>query len=162
MAFRERRAALQKRLQEDSKGTVISCSMNIPGPVKTNKSIRRAFTAGKEELLKQLRARNIRTGSAMEIHEPCGDEYIVAVHAEAQEVKDITTQIEETHPFGRLFDMDVIAPDGNKLSREVFRKCLICGRQAQDCARARRHSVEEMQEAVEKILEGPLTSAQIR
>ncbi|MBR6901803.1 MAG: citrate lyase holo-[Synergistaceae bacterium] len=61
-------------------------------------------------------------------------------------------KIENENKFGRLFDIDVIDADGNKLSRKNFRKCLICGKQAQECARSRTHSVKEMQEAVEKLL----------
>ena len=63
------------------------------------------------------------------------------------------TEIEETHPIGRLFDMDVIDTDGQKLSRPSYRKCIICGCQAQECARTRNHTVEEMQAKIEEMLE---------
>lgn len=56
--------------------------------------------------------------------------------------------IEETHPLDRLYDMDVIDPDGNTLSRSRYRKCLLCNCQAQECARSRKHSVDEMFAAV--------------
>lgn len=48
--------------------------------------------------------------------------------------------------------MDVIEADGAKLSRSAFRRCLVCGRQAQECARARAHPVSELQAAVERLL----------
>ena len=88
-----------------------------------------------------------------DIHEVTGDEWIAAVDCDAEKVKDLAMQIEETHPLGRLFDMDVLGPDGRKLSRMRYRKCLICGRQAQECARSRTHTVKEMQEAIDKMLE---------
>lgn len=59
---------------------------------------------------------------------------------------------EETHPVGRLFDLDVIDINGQKLSRPSFRKCIICGCQAQECARTRKHSVNEMQSKIEEML----------
>ena len=49
--------------------------------------------------------------------------------------------------------MDVIGTDGEKLSRGVYRKCLICGCQAQECARSRKHSVEELQDKIMKMIE---------
>ena len=52
----------------------------------------------------------------------------------------------------RVFHMDVIGTDGMKLSRPSYRKCLICDCQAQECARARRHSISEMQDKIEEIL----------
>ena len=152
LIFREKRADMQKKLLHDNKSAVISFSMNIPGPIKTNQEVRRAFDAGKNELLQKLKQAGMQCGSAIEIHEACGDEYIAAIHADPQAVKDITTHIEDMHPYGRLYDIDVIDQDENKLSRETYRKCLICERQAQECARVRRHSVEDMQKAVEKIL----------
>lgn len=69
-----------------------------------------------------------------------------------KKIKDLTTDIEETHPVGRLFDLDVIDINGQKLSRPSFRKCIICGCQAQECARTRKHSVNEMQSKIEEML----------
>ena len=85
-------------------------------------------------------------------HDITGDEMLLCVDAPAEKIKDLTQQIEERHPYGRLFDMDVIGTDGMKLSRSSYRKCLICNCQAQECARARRHTVAEMQDRIEEIL----------
>ena len=87
-----------------------------------------------------------------DIAELTGDEWIAAVDADAAAIKELTMEIENRHPFGRLFDIDVIGVDGVKLSRPRYRKCLICGKQAQECARMRAHSVPQMQEAVMKML----------
>lgn len=153
MHCRERRVLIQQKLQNQYHGTLISYCMNIPGPIKTNDSIRRAFDQGKETLMKALHEHSVPVLIQYEIHERTGDELIMAVDAPAAEVKEITLPIEEQHPLGRLFDMDVLDADGNKLSRQAYRKCLICDRQAQDCARARRHSVKEMQDAIDRLLD---------
>ena len=84
--------------------------------------------------------------------EPSGDELIMALDAPAEDIKTLATEIEESHPLGRLFDMDVIGTDGMKLSRGTYRKCIICGCQAQECARSRKHSVEELQAKIEDLL----------
>ncbi len=48
---------------------------------------------------------------------PTGDEGYFAVNAPAQRIKALCVQIEQSLPMGRLFDMDVIGPDGRKLER---------------------------------------------
>ena len=129
---------------------LISFSMNIPGPIKTNELIKKAFTFGKIKLLEKLKPFKIL--NALEIHEDTGDELLLSVNGNAGNLKKIAVEIENDSPAGRLFDIDVIDVDGKKLSRENFRKCLLCDKQAQDCARSRNHSVKEMQIAVEKLL----------
>ena len=126
--------------------------MNIPGPVKTNEQIRTAFDSGKNTLLLKLEQAEADIKNSVEIHEKTGDELLLSIDCPAEKIKDITTEIEETHPIGRLFDMDVIDTDGQKLSRNTYRKCIICGCQAQECARTRKHSVEEMQAKIEEML----------
>ncbi|MBE6121381.1 MAG: citrate lyase holo-[acyl-carrier protein] synthase [Erysipelotrichaceae bacterium] len=156
LAFREKRADFQQKLMQDTKAPVISFSMNIPGPIKTNERIRKVFDLGKQELMKQLQEQHIPCGHMIEIHEACGDELLFSVQADPEVIKDITVGIEEQHPLGRLFDMDVIDTDGKKLSRQVYRKCLICDRQAQECARSRAHSVKEMQDAIDALINAHL------
>ena len=92
----------------------------------------------KAELLKALSAHNITILHTEEFHEPSGDELIMALDAPAEDIKTLATEIEESHPLGRLFDMDVIGTDSMKLSRGTYRKCIICGCQAQECARSRK------------------------
>lgn len=149
---REQRAAMQNMLLEKYHHPVISFCMNIPGPVKTNDLIRKAFDDGLLELKRTLTDTQIQILETLEIHEPTGDELLMSVALPAEQLKDITTKIEETHPLGRLFDMDVLDEHGSKLSRPSYRKCLICDKQAQECARMRTHSVAEMQEVIERML----------
>lgn len=152
MQCREHRATLQNRLLQQWHCPVISFCMNIPGPVKTNTQIRQAFDKGLSCLLDRLQTQQIPVLEQLLLHEKTGDECIMTVQASAASIKSLTTDIEESHPFGRLFDMDVLDSDGQKLSRPVFRKCLICGRQAQECARSRTHSIEEMQQKIQQLL----------
>lgn len=149
---RERRAQIQDTFLSQYHCPVISFCMNIPGPVKTNEQIRAAFESGKTALLTLLEQSSAEIKNFLEIHEKTGDELLLAVDCPAEKIKDLTTEIEETHPIGRLFDMDVIDTDGQKLSRPSYRKCIICGCQAQECARTRKHTVEEMQAKIEEML----------
>jgi len=149
---REARANAQQALIETYHEPVVSFCMNIPGPVKTNELIRRAFEEGQMLLLERLAGAGLEVLEAQEIHEKTGDELLLSVAGEAEAIKEITLRIENEHPLGRLFDMDVIGTDGVKLSRERYRTCLICGRQAQDCASSRRHSAAELFAKIEEIL----------
>lgn len=152
LACRERRASLQNEFIQKHGCPVISFCMNIPGPIKTTPDIQKAFEEGKQTLLAQLESHGFSIFSQAEFHEITGDELLWAVAGSAEELKEITTQIEETHPLGRLFDMDIIGMDGEKLSRSTYRTCLICGCQAQECARSRRHTIAEMQARIDEML----------
>lgn len=149
---RERRAQIQDTFLSQYHCPVISFCMNIPGPVKTNEQIRAAFESGKTALLTRLEQSSAEIKNFLEIHEKTGDELLLSIDCPAEKIKDIITEIEETHPIGRFFDMDVIDTDGQKLSRPSYRKCIICGCQAQECARTRKHTVEEMQAKIEEML----------
>ncbi len=150
---REIRADSQNKLLKKYNSPLISFSMNIPGPIKTNELILKAFEIGKNLLLENLSSQNIIVNEIIETHEVTGDEILISINSEPKKLKDITLEIENNSPLGRLFDMDVINNNGEKLSRKNFRKCLICDKQAQECARSRTHSVKEMQDTIQNILE---------
>ena len=153
LARREARVQEQKRFLAAYNSPLISFTMNIPGPIKTNQAIRRAFDIGEILLLDSLAKIHSEILDFSETHEDTGDELLLAVKSNSPEtLKDIAVNIEETSPIGRVFDIDVIDSQGNKLSRGTFRKCLICGKQAQECARSRTHTVQEMQQAIEELL----------
>ena len=153
LARREARADEQKKFLEKYNAPLISFSMNIPGPIKTNERIRTAFDEGKNLIFEALENNGAFINDFIETHEDTGDEILISINnISPEELKNLALKIENENKFGRLFDIDVIDSDGEKLSRGNFRKCLICDKQAQECARARAHTVIEMQEAVEKLL----------
>ena len=150
---RERRVQIQNAYLEKYHYPVLSFCMNIPGPVKTNESIRKAFEAGKQELMARLIERNFLICAQTEIHEKTGDELILSICCPAAELKKEAVRIEETLSFGRLFDMDVIDETGKNLSRSFRRSCIVCGKPVWECARSRAHSIEELQVAVDRLLQ---------
>ena len=152
LAGREARAARQEAWLKEYACPLISFTLNIPGPIKTSAELRRAFDAGLTALEEQLRAAHLPCIAQTECHEVTGDEAMLAVDGDAASIKAITSTLEEQHPLGRLFDLDVLAADGTKLSRPTPRRCLLCAEQAQVCARSRRHSVEELTAEIERLL----------
>ena len=153
LARREARSLEQQSFLQAHHSPLISFSMNIPGPIKTNSQIRRAFDLGRSLLLAKLEKVGAHILQSSETHQDTGDELLLAVaNLPPEKLKAIAVEIEDSSPIGRLYDIDVIDAQGHKLSRERFRKCLICDKQAQECARSRTHSVREMQEAIDKML----------
>ena len=150
LAARETRARQQQELLAQHRVPVICFTMNIAGPVKLSPLIRRGFYAGLEQLRRQLPQQQLRFQQAQELRTGC--EAIFAVDAPAQELKQLCTEIEQTHPLGRLFDMDVIDTDGIKLERQSQRGCIVCGAPGRFCAASRAHSVEQLQAVTRDIL----------
>ena len=149
---REKRVTIQNEMIKKYKLPIISFTMNIPGPIKTNDEIKKAFDIGKNLILEKLKENNIEILEVQELNENTGNELFISANSSAEKIKDITVTIEENSELGRLFDIDVIDVNFEKLSRKSFRKCLICEEQAQECGRSRKHSVEELQNRVKEIL----------
>lgn len=146
---REQRVARQKELLSKFNRPLVSFTMNIAGPVKTSNLIERGFREG----LKQLET----LGSAILAKEilckNTGCEGYFAVDMDAKALKAFCVKIEEATPLGRLFDMDVLDADGNKLDRQGQRGCIVCGAPGRGCAAGRVHSVPELQSTTNKILQ---------
>ena len=152
---REKRAWRQRELLGGGQ-TMVCFTMNIAGPVKNSPLISQGYDLGKELLLGQLAVAGWKIAHFEETREKTGNECILLVEAGPLDVKAVTTELEDDSPLGRLFDMDVLGPDGRKVDRQELglpgRACLLCGESAAACARSRRHSVAELQEKTAAIL----------
>ena len=85
-----------------------------------------------------------------------GPEAIYSLDVDPQVLKLSAIDLEEQHPIGRLWDLDVIAPGGAGLSRRGLgkppRTCLLCNRPAHECGRSRRHPLPELLKAIRQIV----------
>lgn len=153
---REKRAVRQRLLLSEYGKTIVCFTMNIAGPVKNSPLIHRGFAMGKEFLEQQFQVSGAKVRHFEEINEKTGNEAIYVLDWEPLAVKALTVEIEDGTAIGRLFDMDVLCPDGRKIDRQELglesRKCLICGGPAQACARSRTHTVAQLQEKTGAIL----------
>lgn len=147
---RERRAKLQKKLLFEYRTPLISFTMNIPGPIKNTPLIERAFRCGLSKLLPRLPGDKILFERSMS--EPQGCEAFIAVDLNAEEIKNICIDIEESSRLGRLFDMDVIDQTGKKLDRKRERACIVCGKAGRECSAGRLHPVNEIVAVTNKIM----------
>lgn len=153
---REQRAVRQKALLEQYGKPLICFTMNIAGPQKDSPLIRAGFSLGEALLKAQLQGSGIDLVYAETFFEDTGPVGFYVAQAEGLTLKALTCQIEDSTPAARLFDLDVIAPDGKKYSREALglpsRKCLICDGDARVCGRSRAHTVEQLQEKTTSLL----------
>ena len=151
---REQRAFRQMKLLRTYGLPIVSFSLNIPGPVKDSPLIRRGFDSGLLALNQGLPKAAVREKQIL--RQITGCEAIYVVDMDPVTLKRITTAIEDDHGLGRLFDMDVIGPDLQKLDREKVgggsRNCIVCGAPGRSCASRRLHTVEQLQQKVREIL----------
>ena len=141
---REARAGRQRDLLNEFGCTLISFTLNIPGPEKTNPLIERAFSLATTQLLDTLKAYALpllHRESSLLFTGPCA---FLVVQASATRVKKLCVALEDRDPFGRLLDLDVWESPGNQVSRQTLglppRACLVCGKPGPVCAAGRLHS----------------------
>lgn len=155
LASRELRQRRQQELLSLYDNTLVSFKLNIPGPVKYNPLIKKIFEEGLKELHLKLNSLSINILIEKVFYEATGPEYLAMVDKEALEIKKITTDIEDTHPLGRVYDFDVWKGSEKQLSRRDMglgpRRCFLCQEPAFVCARSRKHSLEEMLSHIETM-----------
>ncbi|WP_302226113.1 citrate lyase holo-[acyl-carrier protein] synthase [Veillonella magna] len=150
---RETRVKQQEAWCHLYRSALLSFTLNIPGPIKTSTMLRRVFQEGCRIIHENLCALDSLVIVADEtLPLATGDEYLCAFHGDPSLIKKRMMSIEEHHPLGRLFDIDILLPSGEKLSRPRYRRCLLCDEQAQACARSRAHTLDELQTAISHLI----------
>lgn len=156
LAARERRCYLQTQLLAQYKKSLISFTLNIPGPVKVLPGVPEAFAAGCQRIEALLKDRLVLVQHMETIKEKTGYEAFYNVDANPDFIKELMVSLEDQDRVGRLFDIDVLRTDGSKVSREDLgfspRTCLLCGQPAHVCSRSRSHSVAQLTAEIESIL----------
>lgn len=159
LAERERRAEVQSRLLAAQDGGLLCLSLNMAGPVKRFPLLLRGYREGRRRTEAALDRAGVSwrfLEERLERAGPCAF-YQVRESVPLPEVKEILCGVEDAGPLGRLLDLDLLRPDGEKISRREAgrppRRCLLCGEEAAVCGRSRRHSVEELQRETVRLLE---------
>ena len=147
---RERRASIQRSMLAGAgTGQCLVClTLNIAGDVKRTPMTRMLFDHG----MALMEALGFSVTDRLVLDEVTGTEAFMLLDEEGQRVKPLLEEIEDSFPAARLYDFDVLMPDGSKLSRAESRSCLICDAPAAECARSRRHGLEEIKKATDGLL----------
>jgi len=155
LAAREHRATRQAAVLARFDKPLVSVTVVTPGPVKDGRLPRQVLVEALQELEAVSGQRGWRVLSREVLWQDTGPEAIYVIDVDARILKSTTVELEELHPLGRLWDLDVIAPRQGQLSRRDLgfpaRRCLICDEPAHACARSRRHPLEELLETIGRI-----------
>ena len=84
-----------------------------------------------------------------------GFEGFFVIDGQSLEVKRAAAELEDTHPLGRLMDLDVIGPEGPIGRADIGlqeRRCLICEKPARYCMRAGSHTHEELMAKIKQLV----------
>ena len=154
LAARERRAQTQRQLLERYGAPIICLTLNIPGAYKLYPLARRAFDEG-------CRVVFARLGKLPAVHKSqnidlTGCEGYFCVDAAPQQLKTLMMSIEDHHPLGRLFDIDVIDQSGPVKGASLGRpqrECLICAGPVWQCTRSRTHPPEQLAMRTAKLID---------
>lgn len=151
LASRDERQRLQHQAIARNPGlTLMVLTVVMPGPEKrTHASLtvgRAATEAIRSRFADMLHSETIRDLDT-------GFEGWFILRCGWREAKAAGCAIEETHPLGRLFDIDVFDPSTcAPVSRQAIglepRRCLICDAPARECMRARLHTPQEIQDKI--------------
>ena len=156
LAARDQRAGRQAALLARYGKPLVSMTVVMPGPFKDGPLPRRVLGVAIHELDALARDRNWSVLSWELWFQETGPEAIYVVAAEPEILKSATVELENRHPLGRLWDLDIIAPGQRPLSRKqrgaAARRCLVCDEPAHECARSRRHPLGELLNTIRKIV----------
>ena len=155
LASRDARWRHQRELLRQHPDLTLVClTVVMPGKVKRDERSIIVAQAAVEALKEEF---GVEAVSLEENDLPTGYEAYLLCTAELPDVKRRVCRIEETHPLGRLFDLDVIHPDGTPVSRAEFgmpeRRCLLCDNEARYCMRNHTHTQEELQAHLSKLID---------
>jgi holo-ACP synthase len=154
---RERRVLRQRATIKAFGCPLLSITLVNPGPVKDSASAREVMACALQAV-GCLMAEQRWPVVHREVHfSSTGPEALFAVDASPNALKIATTRLEDVHPLGRLWDIDVIDMLGVACSRSTVgrppRRCLLCDDVAHVCVRSRAHPLKRILQAVEEIVD---------
>lgn len=155
LASRDARHAMQLSLLAEHSGKTLVClTVVMPGGVKRNHASLVVAHAAVEQM---RQAFGPDEGMLIERDLATGYEAYLMTDLPLHDAKRTAVHIEDTHPLGRLFDIDIIAPDGTPVPRTAVggspRRCLVCQREARYCMRLRQHTQQEIWARIDAMVE---------
>jgi holo-ACP synthase len=147
LAARDKRAAFQKMLLSAYGHPVLSLTLVSPGPVKDSPGRRVLMDMAENAFADAVHQAGFTVRQHSRTDGIAGPEALWVVDAQPDRLKRLAMDIEDSRPWGRLLDADVLLA-GNRqepepLGRQALgcepRRCLLCGAQARECIGARRH-----------------------
>ena len=144
LAAREARQELLSRALSAGRPATLFVSLNLPGPDKSPPGATGLFRRACEQIAETFHGSLLLAAD----RDALGHFALRVVDADPLAVKRLCIAIEESHPAGRLLDLDVYASETVQMGRASLglpaRRCLLCDQPAVDCMRTRRHAVADV------------------
>ena len=146
LSARDRRAEREHQLLEAfPDASLVVLTVIMPGNVKRDRNSLTVAHAALSELNALFDGKTILNENR---DLPTGFEAFFVVDSPELPLKQALASIEDSHPLGRLMDLDVIRHDGSPISRSELglpaRTCMLCDSPARVCMRARSHTQDEI------------------
>ncbi len=157
LAAKDARAEMISALRRRFPGACVAVLTVVsPGPVKRSPETIRLFDAAVSAIGRVI-LKNELVPLLFEAHEKeTGDEAYLVVKTEPGFLKMELCKLEEATSYGRLWDMDVIRPDGKRIDREdvgfAQRRCFVCAKPGRDCYSRRLHTEQEVRAAYQTLV----------
>lgn len=159
----QKQLLIQSLLAAHPGATLLSCSCNIPGPIKQNIVINRLQQLGSTAIEKKCQESNLSFLTTKHFDLPTGPESYWVLAAAPEHIKACAITVEQT-AFGRLLDLDVYYQAADTAVEQVsrvalgfpMRTCYLCTDIAKNCASRRLHSIEALQTHIISLLDGIL------
>ena len=152
---REARASVQQAWLRRFEQPMVSTTLVWPGEVKDTPLARQVMAEATDAFSQLLRKHRWGVSRHDVRFQPTGPEAFWSVAAPAWMIKHVTAHLEDHHPLGRLWDIDVFCPTSGVIKRSAIRqpmrKCFICNEAAHVCSRMRRHSQNELAQVIEDL-----------
>jgi len=143
---REKRIAFQENIIKEYGIPLVFLRVNYPGLNKINEITRGIIKNVYVDFIKTLNE-EVHLELYNETSE--GPNYTALINCDGYILKKIAATFEETHPLGRLVDIDVYDSNGYKnISRNdlkmPLRKCFLCSKDAFVCIREKNHTEKDL------------------
>ncbi|MBV1709110.1 MAG: citrate lyase holo-[acyl-carrier protein] synthase, partial [Erysipelothrix sp.] len=151
LLLRESRAHFQEELVKQWNLPLIVIKANVPGSNKYDAYSLYAVMTIANEVFSM-----IPTVSTIRQHTAEGCIVYIVCPQDAKEIKLKMLDIEESHPLGRIVDIDVLDEKCTLLSRRDFghsvRSCYLCELPAYECTRNQTHSFKDIKRHIERMI----------
>lgn len=142
---REKRIIFQKKIIKKYDMPLVFFRVNYPGLDKINETTREILKIAYVDFNKAL---NEKVHLRLYNETPEGPNYTALMNCDAHFIKNKAVEFEETHPLGRLVDIDIFDLDGRSISRSdlklPLRKCFLCSKDVFVCMREEKHTKQEI------------------
>lgn len=148
LSARENRAQKRERLFNGKCSSLVTATMNIPGPIKSSSLINRSFDLALQDLFVELEGCQL---FLVEKESNAAGPYAIFLienSIQPLDMKSLLVNFETTHPIGRWLDLDVYLDKDTLIKRSSLnlleRTCFLCNENATICRKQGNHSLQAL------------------